>query len=63
MKLIKTKRWSPLDITCLKWSSVLFGMIIGAYFSDFTKQYVAVIICLLVLLALKPLISYFRDSE
>jgi ABC-type uncharacterized transport system permease subunit len=47
----------------LKWSAILFGVIVGAYFSDFVKQYVIAILLLACLLAIRPLIAYFKDSE
>lgn len=63
IKLFKSKVWSPLDIGCLKWSCIFFGMIAGAYFSEFTKQYVWLFIIAVILLAGKPTISYFRNNE
>jgi len=64
MKLFRTKVWSILDIGCLKWSCLFFGMIIGAYLSEFTKRYVWVLLIAAILLAIKPVISYFgKDSQ
>lgn len=63
MKLIKTKIWAPVDIACLKWSSIFFGMVVGAYLSDFTKHYVWVFAIVIVLLAIKPAVSYFKNNE
>jgi putative Mn2+ efflux pump MntP len=63
MKLFRSKVWSPLDIGCLKWCCILFGMIAGAYFSDFTKRYVWIFSIAVILLAIKPIVSYFRNSE
>jgi len=62
MGIFKTKTWSAVDIMLLKWSSVFFGMIVGAYVSNFVKQYLWGFIILVVLLGLKPLYSYwFKD--
>jgi len=35
MGIFKTKTWSAVDIMLLKWSCVLFGMIVGAYVEQF----------------------------
>ena len=40
MKLLRTKIWKWYDIGLLKWSVLLFGMIVGAYFHDFVMQHV-----------------------
>ena len=63
VKLFRSKVWSPLDIACLKWCCILIGMIVGAYFSDFTKRYIWIFIITAILLAIKPMVSYFRNSE
>jgi hypothetical protein len=63
MKLFRSKVWSPVDIACLKWCCILIGMIAGAYFSDFTKRYIWIFIIIAILLAIKPMVSYFRNSE
>lgn len=63
MKLFRTKMWSPLDIGSLKWCCTLLGMIAGAYLSEFTKHYVWIFAVAAVLLAIKPAISYFGNSE
>lgn len=60
MKLFRAKVWSVLDIGLLKWSCILFGMIAGAYLSDFTKRYVWLIAAAAVLMAIKPTVSYLR---
>lgn len=63
MKLFRSKVWSPLDIGCLKWSCIFFGMIIGAYLSEFTRTYVWLFVIAVILLAVKPTIDYFRNNE
>jgi hypothetical protein len=62
MKLFKTKPWAPLDLACLKWSSILFGMVLGAYLPEFTRQYLLFFIAGIVLLAIRPVAAFFRNS-
>ena len=38
MGLFKTMVWSWKDIWILKWCAFVFGMIAGAYLSEFIKQ-------------------------
>ena len=63
MKIWKTTVWSPFDIACLKWSCVVFGMIVGAFAADFTRRHVWVFAIVMLLLAIKPAIVYFHDNE
>jgi hypothetical protein len=49
-----------LDIGLLKWASIFFGMILGAFFSGFVRHNIWYFIVLVVILAIKPLISYWR---
>jgi hypothetical protein len=63
MKLLKARLWNWTDIAFLKWSALLFGMIVGAYFSDFVKQYAIALLLIACLLAIRPLIAYFKDSK
>ena len=48
------------DIGCIKWASILFGVIIGAYIADFTKQYLWIIVALAIVLIIKPLYKMFK---
>jgi len=59
MKLFRSKVWSVADIGCLKWSCILFGMLAGAFLSDFTKRHVWLFVIAAILLAVKPALSYF----
>jgi len=61
MKLLRTKIWKWYDIGLLKWSVLLFGMILGAYFHDFVMQHVLAILFVAVLLVIRPTIAYFKD--
>ena len=62
MKLFKSKVWSVVDIGLLKWSCILSGMIAGAYLADFTKRHVWMFVVAVVVLAIKPTISYFGED-
>jgi uncharacterized membrane protein YoaT (DUF817 family) len=63
MNLFRSKVWRPVDIALLKWSCILLGMIVGAYLSDFIKDYVWVFVTAAILLGIKPAVSYFRTNE
>ena len=62
MKLLKRRVWSIIDIGLLKWSCILSGMIVGAFLSDFTKRHVWHFLIAVVVLAIKPTISYLLDA-
>lgn len=55
--------WKWTDIAMVKWSAALFGMIAGAYLSELVKQYVFVVLILACLLAIRPLIYFYKDSD
>ena len=63
MKLLRTKVWWWLDIGLVKWSSILIGMIAGAYLSDFVRQNVWAFALAALLLAVRPAVKYFGDDE
>lgn len=62
MKLFRPKRWSVVDLALLKWSCVLAGMIAGAYTAEFTQRVAWVLALFAVVLAIKPVTSYFREA-
>jgi len=62
MKLFKDKMYSVLDIGLIKWSCILFGMVLGAYLADFVLGYLWLFIVVALLLAIKPIISYFMEK-
>ena len=62
MKLFKDKMYSVLDIGLIKWSCILFGMVLGAYLADFVLGYIWLFIVVALLLAIKPIISYFMEK-
>ena len=61
MKLFRDKKYSVIDIGLIKWSFILFGMVLGAYFSEFTLRYIWLFIIVAVILAIKPVVTYFRE--
>ena len=61
MNIFKPRVWSIWEIACIKWSSILFGVIVGIYLADFLKEYVWFLILGCVLLAVKPVVKFFRD--
>ena len=61
MNLFKPRVWSIWEIACIKWSSILFGVIVGIYLADFLNEYVWFLILGCVLLAVKPVVKFFRD--
>lgn len=63
MKLLRSKVWSVVDIACLKWSCIFSGMIVGGFFPEFTRRNIWCLGIAVVLLAIKPVISYFKDGE
>ncbi|MCK5010730.1 MAG: hypothetical protein KAS98_09610 [Deltaproteobacteria bacterium] len=60
MKLFRKKEWTVLDIGLLKWSAIFFGMILGAFFPGFVKNNIWFFISLVVILAIKPVLSFWR---
>jgi len=61
MKLFTDKKYSVIELGLIKWSCILFGMVAGAYFSDFTLRYVWIFIIVAFILAIKPAASYFKE--
>lgn len=61
MRLLRTKVWNWVDIGLLKWCATLFGMIVGAYFHEFVQQHVWFFVVGVIILAIKPTISYYKD--
>ena len=63
MNFWKTKTWKPMDIACLKWSSLLIGAAFGAYFPDFVKENLWVVLVVAVLLAIRPAVAYWKEDS
>ena len=62
MKLFKDKKYSVVDIGLIKWSCILFGMVLGAYLADYVLSYVWLFIIVALLLAIKPIVAYFKED-
>ena len=56
----KIKNLDVWDMAALKTYCLLIGVVIGAYISDFTKQYLWIIIAVIVLLMIKLLYKVFK---
>jgi len=59
VSIFEPRMWSVMDIACLKWSSILFGAIVGAYVSSFVQAYVWVFVLAVVVLGIRPAMMYF----
>jgi hypothetical protein len=62
MGLLKTMVWSWKDIWILKWCAFVFGMIAGAYLSEFIRQHVWIFALVALLLTIRPAIKYFGNQ-
>ena len=62
MQLFKDKKYSVIDIGLIKWSCILFGMVLGAYLADFVLDYVWLFIIVAFVLAIKPIVAYFKGN-
>jgi len=58
----KVERLDFWDIGCIKWSSILFGIIIGAYIAGFVKQYLWLLIVLTILIAIRPIYRFLKKG-
>jgi len=63
MKLLRSKVWSVVDIGCLKWACIFSGMIVGAFLSEFIRRHVWLFVIAAIVLAIKPVVSYFRNGK
>ncbi len=63
MKWIRPRVWKWTEIAQLKWSAVFFGMVAGAFLAEYVKQYALALLLLAALLAIRPLVYFFRDSD
>lgn len=61
MNLFKPRVWSIWEIACVKWSSILFGVIAGIYLADYLKGYVWFLAVGCLVLAIKPVVKFFSD--
>jgi len=63
MNFWKTKRWSPADIACLKWSCLLIGAAFGTLMAEMLKPYVIPLLVVALVLAIKPTLNYYRKEK
>lgn len=63
MRLLITKVWSWGDIWILKWCAFLFGMVGGAYLSEFVRQHVWIFLIVAIALALRSGFKYFANID
>jgi hypothetical protein len=61
MDLFKPRVWTIWEIGCIKWSSILFGVIVGIYLAVYLREYVWFLVFGCVLLAVKPVVKFFRE--
>ena len=61
MNIFKPRIWSIWEIACIKWSSILFGVIVGIYLANYVKSYVWLLVLGCLVLAIKPVVKVFRD--
>lgn len=63
MRFFEPRVWTVWDIGCLKWSSILFGAVLGAYFSSFVMAYVWVFVLGFAVFAVRPILMYFGPDR
>lgn len=56
----KSGKLSAWDIAFVKLGTMIFGLIIGAFFPVLIKQYVILLIVLFILFSTKPLYAAFK---
>jgi len=56
----KCKKLNMWDIGMIKWSSILAGAIVGAYFAGFVKINLLWIIGIIVVLVIKPIVKLLK---
>ncbi len=64
MKFIKNmdkrvKKLDLFDIGMIKWTTLLVGLVVGAYLTDYIKPYWWVFILVAMVLAIRPMYRYF----
>jgi hypothetical protein len=63
MNFLRSRTWTAGEIVCLKWGSILFGAVVGAYGADLVKQYVWLFLISIAIVAIKPVSGYFRRAQ
>ena len=59
MNLLKTKSWSTFDLVCFKIACVTFGLLVGAFLSNYVIQSAWVIGVIFILTYIKTVHFYF----
>lgn len=64
MKLASaTITFSIIDISLIKWSSIIFGMILGAFVHEYVKNNVWFFSFLVLLFAIKPTYTHLTKNK
>ena len=63
MGLMKSRVWPYWQIGVLKWTSILIGMLIGATWSGFVKNFAWIILALAVLGSAQVIVFYFSKEK
>jgi len=63
MKLLKTKLWSQLDLIWFKTTTVTFGLLCGAFFSEVLMEYIWVVAVLFFATYLKTVHFYYFSKK
>ena len=61
MKLFMKKAWNWWDISLLKWSCFLFGIIVGAYIADIVQGNVWLLLAVAILFMIRPAVAYWKE--
>ena len=64
MKFVNTcVEFSLIDIALIKWSSILFGMILGAFVHEYVRKNIWFFAFFVLLLAIKPAYTHFTRNK
>jgi hypothetical protein len=55
--------FSIIDIALVKWSSICFGMIVGAFYHEYVRNNIWVFAFFVLLFALKPAYNYLTRKK
>ena len=57
----RCKRLGMWDIGLIKWSSIFFGAIVGAYLAGFVKKNLVLMMVIVIVLAIKPIVKFLKS--
>lgn len=63
VKLFEPRMWSVCDLACLKWSAIMFGALVGAYFSTFVLTYAWFFVLAFLVLAIRPVMMFIGPEH